>query len=46
MASSTYDTDILAWANEQARLLRASLFSQPRPGLVSATRQCSSRTRR
>ncbi len=28
MASSTYDTDIIAWANEQARLLRASLFSQ------------------
>jgi hypothetical protein len=28
MASSTYDGDIVAWANEQAQLLRAGLFSQ------------------
>lgn len=26
--SNTYDGDIIAWANEQARLLRAGLFSQ------------------
>lgn len=26
--TSTYDGDIVAWANEQARLLRAGLFSQ------------------
>jgi hypothetical protein len=26
--TSTYDGDIIAWANEQARLLRAGLFSQ------------------
>ena len=28
MATSTYDGDIIAWANEQARLLRSGLFSQ------------------
>jgi hypothetical protein len=28
MATSAYDGDIVAWANEQARLLRAGLFSQ------------------
>jgi len=28
MAISSYDGDIVAWANEQARLLRAGLFSQ------------------
>ena len=28
MAASTYDGDIVAWANEQARLLRAGLFAQ------------------
>jgi hypothetical protein len=28
MAASTYDGDIIAWANEQARLLRAGLFAQ------------------
>lgn len=27
-ATTSYDTDIIAWANEQARLLRAGLFSQ------------------
>lgn len=27
MITSTYETDIVAWANEQARLLRAGLFS-------------------
>jgi hypothetical protein len=27
MATSTYDGDIIAWANEQARLLRSGLFS-------------------
>ena len=26
--TSTYDGDIIAWANEQARLLRDGLFSQ------------------
>lgn len=28
MATSSYNGDIIAWANEQARLLRAGLFSQ------------------
>ncbi len=28
MATSNYDGDIVAWANEQAALLRAGLFSQ------------------
>lgn len=28
MAGSSYDGDIVAWASEQARLLRAGLFSQ------------------
>ena len=28
MAASTYDGDIVAWADEQARLLRSGLFSQ------------------
>ena len=28
MAASTYESDIIAWADEQARLLRAGLFSQ------------------
>ncbi|CAK0744167.1 DUF29 domain-containing protein [Gammaproteobacteria bacterium] len=28
MAISTYNSDIIAWANEQTRLLRAGLFSQ------------------
>jgi hypothetical protein len=28
MAGSSYDGDIVAWANEQARLLRAGLFSE------------------
>jgi len=28
MAASNYDSDIIAWANEQARLLRVGLFSQ------------------
>jgi hypothetical protein len=28
MAFNTYDGDIVAWANEQAQLLRAGLFSQ------------------
>ena len=28
MAASAYDGDIIAWANEQARLLRSGLFSQ------------------
>jgi addiction module RelB/DinJ family antitoxin len=33
MASSTYDSDILAWANEQARLLRQPLLpTSTRPG--------------
>jgi len=27
MATSTYETDIVAWSNEQAQLLRAGLFS-------------------
>jgi hypothetical protein len=26
--ATDYDTDVIAWANEQARLLRAGLFSQ------------------
>ena len=28
MAKNLYDTDIVAWANEQVRLLRAGMFSQ------------------
>lgn len=28
MTATTYDRDIVAWANEQARLLRAGLFSE------------------
>jgi hypothetical protein len=28
MSANTYDSDIIAWANEQARLLRAGQFSQ------------------
>jgi hypothetical protein len=28
MAGASYDRDIIAWANEQARLLRLGLFSQ------------------
>jgi hypothetical protein len=26
--ATDYETDVIAWANEQARLLRAGLFSQ------------------
>ncbi len=28
MAASNYESDIIAWADEQARLLRTGLFSQ------------------